>query len=294
MRTAAANGSVRLLFAGGGTGGHLYPAIAIADRIKELLSGKLTVEINFVGTKRGLEYRIGEELGYPLHLINIRGLSRSLSLKNILLPFLMAGALTKSLMLMSRLAPHLVIGTGGYVSWPIVKAAGWRNIPTVLQEQNSYPGMVTRAASMKAKRVYLGFESARQYLPDEANLIVTGNPIRSDITSGNREKAIEYFGLDRNKKTILVLGGSQGARAINSAIISGLERFKVDSTFQLLWQTGKRDYKDVAAVLDGNDKGYSLFPFENNMSMVYAAACFFSKMESRRSFVNKTASGLII
>ena len=153
----------RIVFAGGGTGGHLYPAIAVANRIAELWQDG-PLEIQFVGTRRGIEYRLRDSLGYHLNLINVRGLVRSLSLKNLLLPFVIVGALIKTWFLLRRLQPAVVVGTGGYVSWPVIKTATVRGIPTVLQEQNSYPGIATRQGASKAARIYLGFEGARGYL----------------------------------------------------------------------------------------------------------------------------------
>lgn len=262
---------VRILFAGGGTGGHLYPAIAIADRIRDLL-GEAATEILFVGTKRGLEYRIREKLGYPLTLINIRGFSRSLSLKNLLLPFLVVGALIKSTLLIRSFKPDVIVGTGGYVCWPILKAAGFLNVPTVLQEQNSLPGVTIRQNAGRARRLYLGFADAQKHLSTRGRVLVTGNPIRRDIDRGNREEALEQFGLSPDKKTILVLGGSQGARAINNAIAESLMHNTLDTNFQILWQTGKRDYTDVSNRLADRADGHALFPFAHDMKPVYAAA----------------------
>ncbi|MCK4372213.1 MAG: glycosyltransferase, partial [candidate division Zixibacteria bacterium] len=164
----------KILFAGGGTGGHLYPAVAIADRLSQLLEGRGEVDIRFVGTKRGLEYRIRDTLGYPLHLINMRGLVRSFTPRNLLLPFVVAGALFKAWLLLGRFAPDIVVGTGGYVSWPVLRIARTRKIPTVLQEQNSYPGIATRQSARHARRIYLGFKRAADYLDSSAELLVTG------------------------------------------------------------------------------------------------------------------------
>ncbi len=264
--------SVKILFAGGGTGGHLYPAIAIANRLTELLKNRTALEIAFVGTKRGLEYRIREELGYPLHLINMRGISRSLAMINLLVPFIVVLALLQSARLLKKFRPDLVVGTGGYVSWPVLKMAATLGILTVLQEQNSYPGIATRSGARKARRIYLGFEDAKKFIADNSHAMVTGNPVRSEIGHGSRQKVMEQFKLDKNKKTILVLGGSQGARAINNAVIKSLETKRWAGDAQLLWQVGKRDYTDV------NDKVSKLhwdgahFPFANNMPDVYAAA----------------------
>lgn len=262
----------RLIFAGGGTGGHLYPAIAIANRVKELLSATMPVEIIFVGTKRGIEYRVRETLGYPLHLINIRGIARSFTLANLAVPFLIVGAMLKARALVKKFQPHVVVGTGGYVSWPVLRAASGQGITTVLQEQNSFPGVTTRQLAPRASRIYLGFGKAAELLTTQAGMMVTGNPVRSDIASGNREEALRAFGLDPNKKTILVIGGSQGARRVNQAVLQGLQQDRLPAGYQLIWQTGKRDHAEVAASAGARAAGHALFPFESRMELVYAAA----------------------
>jgi len=264
--------SVKILFAGGGTGGHLYPAIAIANKIAEMLKDRAETDIAFVGTKRGLEYRLGDELGYPLYLISMRGITRSLTLKNLFVPFIVLLALVQSAMLLSKFRPDMVVGTGGYVSWPVLKVAALLGILTVLQEQNSFPGMATRSAAAKARRIYLGFEEARKYLKTAAIMIVTGNPVRSEIANGSRQRANEHFKLNPSKKTILVLGGSQGARAINNAVIKSLEKNNWAGDAQLLWQSGKRDYKEVNEKTAQLNWDGALFPFVANMADVYSAA----------------------
>lgn len=262
----------RLIFAGGGTGGHLYPAIAIANRVREMLSDTMSANIIFVGTQRGLEYRIREQLGYPLHIINIRGIVRSLTLKNLLFPFLVLFAYWKALRLIGKFKPHVVVGTGGYVAWPVARAALTRRIPLLLQEQNSYPGMVTRKLAARADRLFLGFAGARAYLSNSDNITVVGNPVRREISQGDRAAAIKAFSLDSNKKTILILGGSQGARAINRAILNSLKHFNETDKYQLLWQTGKRDHTEVVASAGDRASGHTLFPFARDMSLTYAAA----------------------
>ena len=266
-----ANKALRIVFAGGGTGGHLYPAIAIANRIEQMLEGKETVEILFVGTRRGLEYRMKDTLGYPLRTVNIRGLARSLTPKNLLVPFIAVGALIKASSILSSFRPDVVVGTGGYVCWPVLRMAAMKKITTVLQEQNSFPGLTIRKLAGRAKRIYLGFADAQKHLRTDAAMLVTGNPVRREIASGNRATAIKEFGLDSGKKTILVLGGSQGARAINHAVLKSLETKELDDKYQLLWQTGKRDYTEVNA--RANRKvSVTLFPFAQDMPSVYAAA----------------------
>ncbi len=268
----AAMPTARIVFAGGGTGGHLFPAIAIADRIRELLEKTTKVEIVFVGTKRGIEYRMRDRLGYPLEIINVRGLVRSFTLTNLLVPFVLIGALMRAWLLLGRFKPDVVVGTGGYVALPILKTAAWRKIPTVLQEQNSFPGITTRQAAGKARKIYLGFEGAKQHLPSGVPMMVTGNPVRRTIAEGDRAKALAEYKLDPSKKTILVLGGSQGARAINGAILKSVLAGGVPDGYQILWQTGKRDYKEVAAQADGQVHDCTLFPFAHDMAAVYAAA----------------------
>ncbi len=264
--------TARLVFAGGGTGGHLYPAIAIADRVSEMLADKTNVEIIFVGTKRGLEYQIRDRLKYPLRLINVMGIARYFTFKNLLVPFVLVGALVSCWRLLSNFKPHAVIGTGGYVCWPVVRVAAAKKIPIALQEQNSYPGITTRRLAPYANRIFLGFEAASQHLKTNAAVTVTGNPVRRTISSGNRLEALNYFKLDPNKKTILILGGSQGARIVNRAVLKSLAGIPANADIQLLWQTGKRDYTEVVAEAGEKAQPHALFPFENRMELVYAAA----------------------
>ncbi len=264
----------RLIFAGGGTGGHLYPAIAIANRVQELLMERMRVDIRFVGTRRGIEYARRDNLGFPLELINIRGLARSLTPANLLVPFLVIGSLIKCWMLMKRVRPHVVVGTGGYVAWPVLRAAAWRGIPCVLQEQNSFPGITTRKLAPHVQRVYLGFAQAREHLKTSAKIMITGNPVRTEIARGDRGRALAAMGLSQDKKTILILGGSQGAHAVNQAILKSITSQGLPDEVQLIWQTGKRDYKEVAAQVEDQGLGLSLFPFADDMASVYAAADF--------------------
>ncbi|RKX20330.1 MAG: undecaprenyldiphospho-muramoylpentapeptide beta-N-acetylglucosaminyltransferase [Candidatus Zixiibacteriota bacterium] len=263
--------SVKIIFAGGGTGGHLYPAIAIADKIKELLANKVEAEILFIGTKRGLEYRIKDKLNYPLETLSIRGIARSFTLKNLLVPFAIISSLWKMNSIMNRFKPDLVVGTGGYVCWPVVSTAYRKKIPAVLQEQNSYPGLSVRKLASKVQKIYLGFERAKDWFKTDAEIIVTGNPIRSDISKGDSVKTLQRQNLSLEKKTILILGGSQGARAINDSVLRSLKNENIKDGYQILWQTGKRGYTDVTNQL-GNKANCSLFPFAHDMHNIYATA----------------------
>ncbi len=264
--------SLSLIFAGGGTGGHFFPAVAIADRVCELAGDSCEKKITFVGTTRGIEYRLRDTLAYPLQVINVRGLERTLTLKNLAVPWLALKSLWQSRRLLKKIVPDLVVGTGGYVSWPVLRMAATMKIPVVLQEQNSYPGVATRQLARFATRLYLGYDEARQYLPNQTPLVLTGNPVRRQIASGNRSEALEHFKLDPSLRTILILGGSQGARAINEAVLKSLENSPLPEPYQLLWQTGMNDYAEVTRRLGESPDRHAVFLFENRMDLVYAAA----------------------
>lgn len=259
---------IRIIFAGGGTGGHLYPALALARALEKALSPRIC-QIRFVGSRRGIEFRQRDTLGYPLELMNIRGISRTLSLRNLLFPFLLLGAMMKSSSLLNSFQPHLVVGTGGYVSGPIVQRAAARGILTAVQEQNSYPGLTTRHLAGKVDRVYLGFAEAIKHLPSKAPVMTTGNPIRAEIGTVDRQSGCAAFDIDPQKKTILALGGSQGAQSINRAVSDGLS--DMPESTQLLWQTGALDYEELKDK-HGAEKNVRLFAFTDQIAQAYAAS----------------------
>lgn len=259
-----------MIFAGGGTGGHLIPALAIANKLKLRLEPMHKAEFLFVGTKRGLEYRMKEKLGYPLELINIRGMARTLALSNLLVPFLLIGAIIRSIVLMTRFNPDIVIGTGGYLMGPILIAAMIMGKRRVIQEQNSYPGVTTRKLASKVDKVFLGFGEAVKYLGNKKNTVETGNPIKEIIGKIHREDGRKYFEINKDSRVILILGGSQGAAAINKNILRNLD--ELPDNYHIIWQTGERDYKEVAAQAGGKVKSRSLFPFTDRIEMAYSAA----------------------
>ncbi len=263
---------LRAIFAGGGTGGHLFPAIAIANRLKDRVEPDTRTEFLFVGTKRGLEYRMRKRLGYQLETINVRGIQRSLTLTNLLFPIVLIGSIIKSIFILSRFKPDIVIGTGGYVMAPVILAAVLLGRRRVIQEQNSYPGLATRKLAGMVDKLFLGFGSAARYFKKNHNLVETGNPVKDIIGKVSRQEGINIFQLDSNKKTIFILGGSLGASKINNNIKNGLE--KLPENYQLIWQTGERDYKEVAAFAGDKVSGRALFPFLNRMELAYAAADF--------------------
>lgn len=258
---------MNVLFAGGGTGGHLFPALAIARELERL---DRDCRIEFVGTRYGIEASMTETIGYPLSLIAMRGLPRTLSPGLAAFPFRLAWSVLQSLRLCNRFHPDVVVGTGGYVCAPVIIAAAMKKIPRALQEQNSFPGLVTRRLASRANIVFLAYRKAAKYLPAGTTVKFAGNPIRRDLVGGDRMEALKKFGLSPERKTILILGGSQGAHRLNQAVLNGLG--SLDDTIQLLWQCGKRDYTEVAARLNKKDFAISLFPFSNSMADVYAAA----------------------
>ncbi len=260
--------TLRAIFAGGGTGGHLYPALAIAQAL-EGKHGAENCEFIFVGTKRGIEFRLRETLGYPLELIDVRGFVRKIHWRNALFPFVLARALWKSGQLLRSFKPHLVVGTGGYVSGPIVSRAVAGQIPTAIQEQNSYPGFTTRRLAGKVDRVYLGFDDARDHLNEKMSALTTGNPVRKEIGAVERIEGVRSFGLDPQRKTILILGGSQGAQSVNDAVLAGID--SLSETSQILWQTGRANYDRLVQQV-GAMPHVRLFAFSEHIELAYAAA----------------------
>lgn len=260
---------LRVIFAGGGTGGHLFPALAIADRLKERVEPEYKAVFRFVGTKRGLEYRLRDKLGYPLSLISVRGIARSGLWRNLIFPFLLIAGLLKSIYLILRINPAVVIGTGGYVMGPVIMAAIALNRRSLIQEQNSYPGLTTRQLAAKVDLVCLGFPAAAAFLKG-SDLVETGNPVKKDIGRFSRDEACRYFGLKPDLPTILIIGGSQGAFSINNNIAAHLA--DLDINYQIIWQTGERAYKEVSALAGGRVKGRALFAFLDRMELAYAAA----------------------
>ena len=257
------------LFAGGGTGGHIYPAIALAE---ELLQRQPESDIHFVGTKKGLERKVVPEKGFPLHLIAVRGVARYRTMANLLFPFRLLWSLIQSVALLLRLRPRAVIGTGGYVSGPVLYAASVLNVPTLIQEQNSYPGITTRLLARRVDRVHLSFQSSKNYLKKKDNLFVTGNPVRHLDVSVSQNKARQHFGLDGDRVTLFVFGGSQGASAINQALLEGLEAILQEIDLQIIWSTGPSDYQEIQQKAEIRKSRLFLAPFITDMPMAYRAA----------------------
>ncbi|MCM8567877.1 undecaprenyldiphospho-muramoylpentapeptide beta-N-acetylglucosaminyltransferase [Gramella jeungdoensis] len=257
---------LRVILSGGGTGGHIYPAIAIADEIKRRHP---SAEILFVGAKDRMEMEKVPQAGYEIEGLWISGVDRSFSLKNFIFPFKLMSSLSKSRKIIKKFRPDVVIGTGGFASGPLLRVAISKGIPTLIQEQNSLPGITNRILSKYANTICAAYEKVKEVFPAEKT-IITGNPVRQDLLEVNelREEAIEYFKLSKEKKTVLVLGGSLGARRINRLIETYLKKFR-EEEIQLIWQIGKLYYEDYKKYESSNVKTKE---FINRMDLAYAAA----------------------
>jgi UDP-N-acetylglucosamine--N-acetylmuramyl-(pentapeptide) pyrophosphoryl-undecaprenol N-acetylglucosamine transferase len=262
---------LNILFASGGTGGHLFPAVAVADEVKKI---KPEAEITFVGTKGGISERVVPIRGYKFVPIWIGGFKRRLTLETFLFPVKLAVALVQSLLLMRRLRPTVVVGTGGYVCGPVVYMGSVLGIPTLIQEQNSYPGVTTRFLSSRVDQVHISFESSKRFFKRARNVHLSGNPTRATLGSITRAEAANFFGLDVQKKTFLVFGGSLGASSINRAVLTILSGL-VASGIQVIWQTGENDYDTIIASSEYQaEKGRGtirVFKFIERMEYAYSA-----------------------
>nr|WP_315245209.1 undecaprenyldiphospho-muramoylpentapeptide beta-N-acetylglucosaminyltransferase [uncultured Flavobacterium sp.] len=256
----------KFILSGGGTGGHIYPAIAIANELKLQFPD---AEFLFVGAKDKMEMQKVPQAGYEIKGLWIAGLQRKLTLQNLMFPLKLASSLLESRRIIKQFKPNVVIGTGGFASGPLLQAAGSAGIPTVIQEQNSFPGITNKLLSKKANAICVAYENLERFFPKE-KIVLTGNPVRQDLIDidSKREEAISYYGLDPNKKTLLVLGGSLGARRINQLVEKELQNF-VSQDIQLIWQCGKLYFEDYKK---HNQPNVKVVDFIERMDFVYAAA----------------------
>lgn len=259
--------TVRIIFAGGGTGGHLFPAIAIAN---EIMNVQPDAEILFVGTKHKIEARVVPPLGFKFITIWISGFHRGLKLRNLLFPIKVLVSMVQAYKIIKQFKPSVVVGTGGYVSGPMLRMATMMNVPTLIQEQNSYPGVTTRMLAQKVNEVHLTFESSRKYIPRTEQVFVSGNPVREGLGSVQKNEALTYFGFDgqEQKRTILVFGGSLGAHTINNAVEQHLDEL-LRQNIRLIWQTGKEDIEHTQKYSSSN---VWVSAFIDRMDYAYAAS----------------------
>lgn len=260
----------KVIISGGGTGGHIFPAIAIANAIRRR---DASVDILFVGARGRMEMKMVPDAGYPIKSLWISGIQRRITIKNLLFPLKLIISLIKATWIILRFKPNLVIGVGGYASGPTLKMANTLRIPTLIQEQNSYPGITNRWLANKINVACVAYENMEKYFPKE-KIVKTGNPVRVDVIDieGKREEALKFFDLDSDKKTILVVGGSQGAVSINKSIQRHLSAL-VAKDYQLIWQTGRNFIEQAEEFV--KDKKYNsvkVRQFIKRMDLAYAAA----------------------
>ncbi|MCE3228050.1 MAG: undecaprenyldiphospho-muramoylpentapeptide beta-N-acetylglucosaminyltransferase [Bacteroidetes bacterium] len=261
---------LKVILSGGGTGGHIFPAVAIANEIKKLVP---SVEILFVGALGKMEMEKVPAAGYKIIGVPIAGLQRKFTLANLKLPFLIIKSMMKTKKIISEFNPDVVVGTGGYASGPLLKAATNKGIPALIQEQNSYAGITNKLLSKKAGRICVAYEGMEKFFPKE-KILVTGNPVRQDISnvSEKRNEGISFFKLDHTKKTVLVIGGSLGARTINEALGAGLSEL-AKNNIQLIWQTGKGYHTTALEQAKGfAAQGIYALDFISRMDLAYAVA----------------------
>jgi len=260
------NRVLRFILSGGGTGGHIYPAIAIANELKRRYP---KADFLFVGAKDRMEMEKVPKAGYKIEGLWITGLQRKLTLKNLMFPFKLISSLLKSRKIVSQFKPDVVVGTGGFASGPLLKIASGRNIPCVLQEQNSFAGMTNKLLKDKVSKICVAYDGMEKFFPAD-KIVKTGNPVRGDLVEMkvDRSEAINSFGLDADKKTILVLGGSLGARRVNQLIEKELDFF-ASMNIQLIWQCGKLYIEEYEKY---NSETVKVFDFLNKMDFAYSAA----------------------
>jgi UDP-N-acetylglucosamine--N-acetylmuramyl-(pentapeptide) pyrophosphoryl-undecaprenol N-acetylglucosamine transferase len=261
---------LRIVFAGGGTGGHVFPAIYMA----EYLSKQWGADCQFIGTKNGLENRKVSQAGFLVRHIWISGFKRGFYISNLLFPLKLFISSMQSKKILRQIKPHLVIGTGGYVAGPALRQAIKMQIPTAIQEQNSYPGVTTRLLAPKVDCVLLAYEEALKYLGKVRQYRIVGNPIKEKLKANNTKEAQKYFGLQNGKITILAFGGSQGASNINHAIDEILSTRMLNGV-QIIWQTGQFEF-DMYKEKYKNFKDFNIciLPFIDRMDLAYTASSF--------------------
>jgi len=259
---------MKIIFAAGGTGGHIFPAISIADEIKKNESDS---QILFIGAKGRIEEKIVPANNYELKTISISGLNRGDLKRNLVVPFKIVGALRSSSKILKDFHPDVVIGTGGFASVPIIYSAQRKKISTLIQEGNSYPGKATRFLAAKANKVVVNFEETMKYLKRNDNVLQISHPIRCSLEKTGKEKALEHFGLAGAGKTLFVFGGSQGAQAINTGIESAAQSLYGDN-MNLIWQTGTTDYDRLKDKFKNYDSRIKIYDFIDNMQYAYSAA----------------------
>jgi len=263
------NKNSKYMIAGGGTGGHIFPALAIANALKRL---QPSCEILFVGARGKMEMEKIPREGYKIIGLDIAGLNRSSLLKNISLPFKMIKSFIQARRILNDFKPDVAIGVGGYASFPVLYMAQQKGIATVIQEQNSYAGRSNKLLGSKAVAICVAYDGMDKFFPVK-KIMYTGNPVREGITKGKitKEEGMEFFGLNRAKKIVFAFGGSLGAKTINETLAASLPFF-IENDIQLLWQTGAAYFPVASELSNGNKHNIKVFEFIREMDYAYAAA----------------------
>ncbi len=261
---------IKVIISGGGTGGHIFPALAIANAIK---SARPQAEILFVGAKGRMEMEKVPAAGYKIEGLWISGIKRELTIDNLSFPFKVLSSISKAMHILKEFKPNAAVGVGGYASGPLLYAASLKKIPCLIQEQNSYPGITNKILAKRVQKICVAYEGMDKYFP-ASKIILTGNPVRENVLmlDGKFDEAMSFFSFNPSQKTLLIVGGSQGARSINKSILAGLEKLKAAGV-QLIWQTGKLFYEEAQrAVAEVGYEQARVFDFIARMDFAYAAA----------------------
>ncbi|CAA0190184.1 undecaprenyldiphospho-muramoylpentapeptide beta-N-acetylglucosaminyltransferase [Tenacibaculum maritimum] len=259
--------SINIIISGGGTGGHIYPAIAIANELKLRYPH---AKFLFVGAKDKMEMEKVPEAGYEIEGLWISGIQRKLTLKNIMFPLKLICSLWKANGIVNRFKPDIAIGTGGFASGPTLMMANKKGIPTLIQEQNSYPGITNKLLGKKAKKICVAYDNLERFFGKD-KIVKTGNPVRQGLLAVDikKEEGRAFFKLKRNQKIVLILGGSLGARRINELVEENLPFFK-EQKVVVIWQCGKLYFETYKKYNDM--EGVQVYPFLNRMDLAYASA----------------------
>ena len=262
----------RIIVSGGGTGGHIFPALSIADAIR---SKHPDAKILFVGADNRMEMQRVPDAGYEIVGLPIAGFDRKNLLKNIRVLWLILKSQRMAKKIIKKFAPHAVVGVGGYASGPTLKMAASMNIPTLIQEQNSYAGVTNKILAKRAEKICVAYDGMERFFPKE-KIELTGNPVRKSLIEmrTNRNEAVKALGLDEKKKCVLIVGGSLGARSINEAVIANIETIRDNKDIQFIWQTGKlyfEEMKERCATI-GKPENLTITDFVSNMAAALGAA----------------------
>ena len=263
---------MRVILSGGGTGGHIYPAVSVAEALKRKYGSD--VEILFVGAEGKMEMEKIPALGYAIKGLPVAGLQRKLTPKNLLLPFKVAASVRRAKRIIREFRADIVVGFGGYASAPVLWAAQRLGVPTVIQEQNSYAGLTNKLLSKRAKRICVAYEGMERFFPAE-RIVMTGNPLRGRFTAdvGNRAEALSFYGFNEVMPTILVVGGSLGTRTLNEMMKAWILTLKGEAPVQVIWQTGKFYEREMQEFLKAHPtKNIWQGAFIERMDYAYAAS----------------------